>query len=819
MVAFPIAALTGGSTVIRSAIPTTEEQVTAQIGSSDLYVGAGYDEQSVGGRELFARIRAVLPEGSRAVGVRQRSKTMIRNGTYLNLSFLEPEIPFDQHPMTGVHVLLDGRVPRAPGEAAVSPLVLRAFKVHIGDRLSFDDLAIVITGTATRPTQYVEEIILGPGTFASVGRTDAFMCCNIDLPAGADPKQVEVDLKRIPNIYDVQTRAELALLLAYTDDESRVISFAFAGAALALFGTGLIVAAAFVVGLRRQLRALGLLGAAGGDPGHVRAVVLFGGVTLGFVGSVVGVVCGIAAAYLVIPHVGELIDALPGEVSISWPAVAGALALGTAAATIAAIAPARLAARISTTDALAARTPRPRPPGRLAGKGLIAVALGAVALAYAAISGESGLLVAGLVSMLGGSLISIPLLVTWVGHVASRLPTAARIAARDTARHGRRTGAATAAATIALILPVAVSALSLSEEEYQRRRQWIADDQLLISTTPLAWFDQGRTAPADGGETVDDSALIADLRDAFPRWILARRTEAWYAATSSPEGGDEVLRTAYIEGAPDLGETAYVQTHALFVGGADLLWALHAEDGVAALEAGKIVGIGPGVVEGDAVRLLAVSGDPADGTIEVPAVEAGDSRFLLEDMPRFVISEQAAGRLGLAPVDSGRFLVRADAPITNDNVSGAREIAGRHSGAYVTSAEDFVNDFGPIRAAATGGAGLIALGIVAVSVALVAAEARRDRAILVAVGAGKATRRKVVGASAGMLACIAAIIAVPAGMAPVAVVQSFREGGFPVVVPWTTIGAVLLAVPLVAAGCAALFSRQPKSSAMLQPIA
>lgn len=814
MVGFPIAALTAGSTIIRTSIPTTEEQVTAQMGSSDLSVNVG-----IPNHEAVDAVRSAVPLGSRVVGIQFYSKSLIRNGSFLNVNLWEPEVPFTEDPIRGTWVLLDGRVPISPGEGAVSPVIIRAFRVHIGDRITFDNLSILVTGIATRPMQFAEEIVVAPGTLASIA-SDLLTCCYIDLPAGVDAEQIAESLKGKANLYDVMTRAETAEVLAYTDDESRVIGFAFGGTAVALFGTGLIVSAAFVVGLRRQLRALGLVGAAGGDPAHVRSIVLFGGTTLGFIGSLAGVVLGIAGAYVATPHIGELVDALPGRVEVSWAAAAGGVVLGTVAASLAALAPARLAGRISTLDALAGRTPAPRPAGRLAGKGLIVVALGAAAVAFAMIAGESGMLAVGLIAMLSGSLISIPLFVSWVGRIASRLPTAARIAARDTARHGRRTGAATAAATIALILPIAVAALSLSEEEFQRRRRWIGPDQLLISI-----------AVTDPAEVPDASAYISDLREEFPRWVIAERIAAQYPA-NDPGFAEEGYRPAFVEGAPDQygPETAYVQGYPLHVGGGDLLRALHAEDGIAALDAGKVVGIGPGVIEGNTVRLLPSSGDPADGVTELPAVEAGRYRYFLEDMPRFVVSADTARGLGLrsglevrttpdSSLTSGQFVARASGDLDADDLRRVKDIAEKHPGAYVTSMEDFINDFGPVRTAATGGAALLALGIVAVSVALVAAEARRDRAILVAVGAGPGTRRTVVAASAGMLAAIAAIVAVPAGLAPIGVMQTFREGDYPVIIPWTTIAGVLIAVPLIAAGLSALFSRQPRSGAMLQPIA
>ena len=103
----------------------------------------------------------------------------------------------------------------------------------------------------------------------------------------------------------------------------------FVGGALALFATGLISGAAFVVGARRQLRELGLVGAIGGERRHVLAVVLLGGTTLGFVGSLAGALLGIAAAYLVHPLLDDFVGHAVGPVEINFYALTGALAMGT----------------------------------------------------------------------------------------------------------------------------------------------------------------------------------------------------------------------------------------------------------------------------------------------------------------------------------------------------------------------------------------------------------------------------------------------------------------------------------------------------------
>ena len=242
--------------------------------------------------------------------------------------------------------------------------------------------------------------------------------------------------------------------------------------ALALFATGLIAGAAIAVGTRRQLRELGLVGAIGGERRHVLAVVVLGGATLGIVGSALGAALGIGAAFLAHPFMDELVGHPVGPVELNPLAVIGVMAMGIAAATLAALVPARAVAKISTLDALAGRTPAPRPPGRIAGLGLLVVLGGGVLTVIGTQMPDaifSVVIAGGFIAMLSGFLLSIPLLVTSLGRIAPRLPVAARLATRDAARHGRRTGPAVAAAVIALSVPVATATYSLSREAFERQ--------------------------------------------------------------------------------------------------------------------------------------------------------------------------------------------------------------------------------------------------------------------------------------------------------------------------------------------------------------
>jgi NADH:ubiquinone oxidoreductase subunit 3 (subunit A) len=97
---------------------------------------------------------------------------------------------------------------------------------------------------------------------------------------------------------------------------------------------------------------------------------------------------------------------------------------------------------------------------------------------------------------------------------------------------------------------------------------------------------------------------------------------------------------------------------------------------------------------------------------------------------------------------------------------------------------------------------LIALVVLAMSLALSAAETRDERDVLVALGAPPRTMRSVAAWKAGLLSFTGAALAVPTGFIPVAFayVAAARPGeSARLAFPWTTVLELLLVAPLIAA--------------------
>ncbi len=649
-VALPIAGLTTAAVVIRTALPTTQERIVDLFGTSDIIVEQARDLSP----EDLAR---VLPAGTTIVQRRFVSTENIVGGSRIYTWFEEYSVPIDRAPVSGMFEIMSGRAPTAAGEAAVAPEVLTAFHAEIGDEITFDDvgLTVRVVGTTVDPEQMGEPVgALGPGTLASLSRRteDGYL---IDLPASAS-LSASIEALQKDGQLDGGYEDPSLVMQDYASEGSVATRGTFAATALLLLGTALIAGAAFAVGAQRQLRTLGLIGAAGGEPRHVRTTVLFGGVSLGVLGSLVGVGVGVLGAYALHPYLDRLANRIVGPVAIPFIPLLGAVALGTSAATLAAYGPARAAARLSTLEALAGRTRPPRAPGKIAGLGLIALAVGGVVTTVGTRSSSDPWLAIGLVVMILGFLAAIPLMVSAVGKQAGQLPTIPRLATRDIARNGRRTAAALAAATIVLALPVSVSALTLSDEAAEHLIPPMAADNLGIESlgrTGSAWQDRAQ-------------ALAEDLRIAFPNALVAPYRPAVKVV---PRDGHEKERSVTVFGPEETatqGGTrySYLTWGQLVIGDADLLRAFHAEDGIQALNEGKIVGIGPGIVLDGTVRITTHPGgeDPDPGSScrrwrrvaprTGPSVPAPTTSCRL-NAPRSSATNRAASRRGTRGSSSG----------------------------------------------------------------------------------------------------------------------------------------------------------------------
>jgi putative ABC transport system permease protein len=533
-----------------------------------------------------------------------------------------------------------------------------------------------------------------------------------------------------------------------------------------------------------------------------------GGTTLGLAGGALGSAAGVALALAIHPFLDDLVGRDVGSLLVNPVVLLAAVVMGTAAATLAALAPARTAAKIGVVESLAGITPPPRRPGRVAGAGSIVMIAGAGVTAWATIRAEDDVLAFGLMAMVVGVLLAIPLLVAAVGRIADGLPAGPRLAARATARHGRTTGAAVAAGVIALAVPVAVSAYSLSEEAYERTNPRLAESQLLIGAwTQSSAMSGGLTrAAAEAFEDAFPGASLVPLAQAMqPESPGAGQTPQYVEVVASGELGGEI-----VGGQAAAGET--IVAWPLFVGDRDHLRALDGGAAVKSLEEGRAVVLGGYEPKDGTVTVRT----PDGGKQKVPATAVESPAYFNESIPKVLVSKATARSLGLEQRVFHHLLANP-IELSSEDVARARAVAARHEDVFVRSNDDYLPPYAAARAGVTAATIPLGLAILAVAVALVVSESRRSHQVLVAVGAGPLAHRQVVGTTAALLALITAVLAVPAGFLPAAVIQLASQSGRPVVVPWGTAAILVTLVPLLSALVAGLAARTPKVDSLLRP--
>jgi putative ABC transport system permease protein len=572
--------------------------------------------------------------------------------------------------------------------------------------------------------------------------------------------------------------------------------------AITLVAAVLMAGAAVTIAARRQLRALGLLAAAGARGRQLGVVVLLQAATLGLVGVLVGVPAGLLLARALLPRLARAIY-LP----IYEPAVPPLLVapgrlllaggLGLLAAVVAALLPAVRAARLPVTQALAAQQPLPSHPRWLtiAGILLVLLGLGLVVLQVWLLGSpwQPWAALATVAALPVGVVALSPALVALLGRTARRLPATGRLAVRDLARHRTRSAAAVAAVTAGLAVPMllgVMAAQSASWQDYAPRE--LRADQVLVNSP----------------------AAVAAVTKLLPGARQAPFT------TAKDAGGREATVHGPVINQPDIGVN-----RSLAIGEQELLVAMGGEQATAAFAGGAVVAFGPGLVPDGQVSLAITDFPRPSRHISLPAVEVTTGSYMGQTLPSFVISRQTAQRLGLPGLTTPpRYLIRAAGPLSDAQRDQLRGLQTDLDVAISWAEPDpdqqhFEQGMRSIVLALLPVAGMIALGSVAAACALALSEARQDLTTLGQLGATPAMTQRLMVAEAWLLATLGALLAVAIGLGPAAVqtlaswhvrprlaVPTYPS---PLAVPWTLLAVVSLGIPALAAAAASLLGRSP----------
>ncbi|MET9655924.1 ABC transporter permease [Streptomyces sp. NPDC006510] len=636
--------------------------------------------------------------------------------------------------------------------------------------------------------------------------------------------------------------------------------------AMAVLEIVLLAGPAFAVGARRSRRQLGLLGTCGGDRRHVRAVVLGGGLVLGGIGAVTGVVVGLGATALFRPMIEEWAGHRFGSLALNPTELLIIAAIGLVTGLLAAFAPAIVASRQSVLESLTGRRGVRRSSRVLPVLGTCVLAIGCGVAIYGGTAGDSSLVAGGSVAAELGLLACIPVIVGFLGRLGRRLPLSPRLALRDAARNRGRTAPAVAAVMAAVAGSVAIAtymASSTAEYEFDYIPSLNEGTVVLSSadTEAAARLPQARAAvernmAVTGGHADfrrvwagSNCDLYSGEENSCGSLELVRPTGKAHVCPLTGKGAKELAARLSADEhkklmrspacLTDLMSSGLFNTGASSIVVADeamLSTYVKLDDPAAAeaLAAGTPVLLNEVYAKNGEVTLKAVHryskedkqnwrqhpGKPRTTTETLKAYVAPE-KYAATPGINMILPQRTAERLGLHTEVGGSVYAVAHSPTEAEmqRTDGAIEQAG--GGLWVQSESGPGGDDDSMLLILTLFAGMVTLGAAAITTGLAKADAEADLNTLSAVGAPPGVRRKLSGFQCVVVALTGVVLGTLAGLVPAVALRLVdlrqalhtmrlepTESAYtPIVLPWPTLGLLVVGVPLLAGLLATALTR------------
>ena len=768
LVAAPVAAIVGASTLLQITVPTVEENRVATLGQATLQV------RPVGNLTL-AGAREMLPEGVRSTTV-GNTRVYVRSGSLqvaASASHYEPGALDPGGLAEGMLVFAEGRAPAGPGEVALSRLLLDHLKKSVGETVLIDEELSRITGSALVPDSINAAFVLCAAQPEQEERQSTLLVAAEDSAAPAFTTRWR------KQGYEVVKRAEIS----GPDGFEQLVVFVIGG--VGLLEAALIVAAAFAVGLRRRQREIGLLSATGADRTAIRFALVSSAGALALAGGLIGAVVGAALSALIHPHLDDWNGRLNGPFELVPIHIAAAILLGILSAVLAVAIPSQAASKIEVKEALGGRRPVTSGSSRWLVLGAVMV-VGALTLLLTSVKMDSKL---GAISLLSGSVLGVlgfgacsPWLLDRLAHFAGRLPLAWRLAVRDAGRFRARNGPVVTAVLAGMSISVTVAALLTSLRRMPNFEMAVMRDDWLVI--------QGLGAEQVSEQLASEFTLVASTRLA----AVHSRGRGVIAATE-PRSSDSAHASWIACGQPELlSALGVIDDQPEYSGSGLVALHDHRDDHTGA----------------SFPRL-------PQGT-EAPALECLKAKRFMQS-PGFVMAEEELERLEFepGPPPGNRMIpwvVRLDHPISQADLKSAEAIAAETSG---TTIDAQLLHLSPTRSfyqfvlLVSHATGLI---ILCVATTLSAVESAADARVLETVGAPPSLLRSVVSARTTYLAILGCVLAIPAGMFPAAGLISLASVSLDFVMPWPEILITVLGLPLTAYCGAWLLASLPKKKAI-----
>ncbi|GAA2284262.1 hypothetical protein GCM10009853_043650 [Glycomyces scopariae] len=631
----------------------------------------------------------------------------------------------------------------------------------------------------------------------------------------------------------------------------------------------LLAGPAFAISARRRTREFALMSANGATPGQIRNVVLAGGVLFGILAAVAAIVLGIGIVAAGTPWLEQLVGHRSAGLRI-MPALQAAL-VGVALATglLSALAAAVSASRVNVVEALTGRSGRHKSSKKWMLTGIAMVAAGIAAGLGGVALWSLPLMAAAIILAQLGMVVCTPALLSFASRLGRWLPLAPRMALREAGRN-RGSAAPAIAAVLGVVaagmaFSMIVTADAVRTEQNQERL--LPQGAMTLSL----WDNAGQEGQVDWDAVVAEAQPILESRLNDPeltpvptynaddcdetasqpngvvacQWSLTRpeenRCSYW-----EQDLVDEAAERAAVEAARE--DERCDETAADFNGG---MWDIpgstdpkivaaytdlegeELDRAVAVLEEGGILVADRFALTGEGTVVLeqrlteyeeetGITGDEevAVNELEVPAmyVDRGQLGY-----NRVFLSPGAAESMGLvAGLWQQIYLVETPTEVDTAAAEALaadfdQELAGGDVWAQF-SVVDYTDPFTfYFTIAVTGLCALIALGATAVSTGLIIAEQKRDMATLGAVGAAPGLRKRFAMWQTVVIALFGAGLGTAAGVIGYALIREALnrplQWSYPFEtlygweLPWPSFGIMLLAVPLIAAAGALVFTK------------
>jgi putative ABC transport system permease protein len=805
LVAVPVFGMTTLTVLERTSHTAPEKAFAEQWGAANL-VGIGNVAAPHGG----------WPAGTQVVSGRALEETglVTANGTARLAKVTDVDL---NSPVTrGVALLRSGRFPASAGEALVSPKLAKAFGLHVGDTLKLSEPAWTehIVGIGAPATNWTDGLLAvrgnelsDPDLRSTLDRVQAFTL--VRLPGHPSAAQ----LAHYPDYFNASSRGP-------NPPSQRTVNWTLVAGMIALAIAGVVISGAFAVGARRQLVTLGQLSANGAEESLLRRELSLQGAWCGILGTAVGIGAGVVTLTLMHARFSGWLHRDIGPYAWSLRDFLAIGATGVIAATVAAFIPSRSAARVPVLSALAGRRPLGALPRSIVPIGVALFGFGVLLLALVAAAARQGggdslafsAVLGGLLVLSGACCVS-PVVVAALAHVGGRLRRAGRVAVRSLVRSRARSAAVVMALAAINSGAIAIgTAFASRTESKQVASAFMPNDTVVLARRNLSLSDGSLSGflPLEAPTERAVRAILPKATWTERRAVLNTALNKEGSVRGEEQRGKRILA---------LDETDYMTV-------ADpavlRLVGLAPSDAQALQRVGVLVlarQTGAGGVDQNSATITV---NPGASAQTLPAALAKHKTRASAGMTILITPEKAA-QLGLSMVPAGEIVTNPGAlnesqRASIDAVTPSLMFGGGKDPSPTSTTVTEVLWSGPkstsisvdtVRNIILAIVVLIALIVLAMSLALSAAETRDERDVLVALGARPSTMRSVAAWKAALLSGTGAVIAIPTGFIPVAVAflaSVQRTDRARLAFPWSTAVALVVIAPLIAAAIAAIGS-------------